>query len=196
MTTNGTWLEDLSSDVWGEGKSMEPMTPEEELAAWRRTTRALDSLCGMADGLMLEPLILALADAFNRAREEERRAEDRLSRPEGAELGPREEERLMTLMRRSDAFNNALIALEGQENAYPDVKAGYIGVCSRRRTGRRTSSSGVTAPRSASPTAPARSTPASQPSDHRRGVAGYKCTPYGPGPSGLGLFIGCKRVQW
>ncbi len=128
MTTNGTWLEDLSSDVWGEGKSMEPMTPEEELAAWRRTTRALDSLCGMADGLMLEPLILALADALSRAREEERRAADRLARPEGALLGPREEERLMTLMRRSDAFNNALVALEGQEHAYPDVKAEYIGV--------------------------------------------------------------------
>jgi hypothetical protein len=42
---------------------------------------------------MLDPLILALADAPGRAREEERRAEDQLTRPEGAHLGPREAER-------------------------------------------------------------------------------------------------------
>ncbi len=87
-----TWSEErvLASDLWAAGKSMEPMTAEEELEAWRTTTRALDSLCGMADGLMLEPLILALADALGRAREEECRAKDRLARPEGALLGPRE----------------------------------------------------------------------------------------------------------
>ncbi len=87
MMENGTWTEDnhyLASDVWGIEKNMTPMTPEEELAAWRTTSRMLDSLCGMADGLLLDPLILALADALDRAREEERRAEDRLSRPEGA----------------------------------------------------------------------------------------------------------------
>ena len=130
MTENGTWTEErvLSSAVWGEGKSMGPMTPEEELEAWRTTTRMLDSLCGMADWLMLEPLILALGDALRRAREEERRVEDRLTRPEGADLGPREAERLKTLMRRSDAFGNALDALECEETIYPDVKAEYVGV--------------------------------------------------------------------
>ena len=89
MTENGTWTEERvpASDVWGIEKSMGPMTPEEELQAWRTTSKVLDRLCGMADGLMLEPLILALADALDRAREEARRAEDRLSRPEGAEVG-------------------------------------------------------------------------------------------------------------
>ena len=90
MTENGTRLEELPSDLWGAGKSMGPMTAEEEAEAWRTTTKMLGHLCGMADDLMLEPLILALADALDRAREEERRAEDRLSRPEGAELGARE----------------------------------------------------------------------------------------------------------
>ena len=130
MTENGTWTEEhvLASDVWGMDKSMEPMTPEEELAAWRKTTRALDSLCGMADGLMLEPLILALADALGRAREEERRAEDRATRPEGAELSPREEERLRGLLRRSDALNYALAAVEDDENFRPEVRAECLGV--------------------------------------------------------------------
>ena len=130
MTENGTWTEEHvpASDLWGGGKSMEPMTPEEEMEAWRTTTRMLDSLCGMADGLMLEPLILALADALGRAREEERRAEDRLTRPEGAQLGPREKERLMGLLRRSDALGNALDALEQSESAYPDTKAEYVGL--------------------------------------------------------------------
>ena len=125
MTENGTWTEDhvLASDLWAAGKSMEPMTPEEELEAWRTTSRALDSLCGMADGLMLEPLILALGDALGRAREEERRAADRLSRPEGGALAPREEERLRVLMRRSDAFNNALAAVGAAEGVRPHVRA-------------------------------------------------------------------------
>jgi hypothetical protein len=129
MTENGTWTEDdryLASDVWGIEKAMETMTPEEELKAWRTTSGMLNHLCAMADALMLEPLILALADAFNRAREEERRAEDRLSRPEGVLLGPREEEWLRALMRRSDALGNALTALEGEESAYPDVMAEYV----------------------------------------------------------------------
>jgi hypothetical protein len=99
MTENGTWTEEhnLASDVWGAGKNMEPMTPEEELAAWRTTVGMLDHLCGMADSLMLDPLILALAGALGRSREELARVEDRLSRPSEAsdELGPREEERLL-----------------------------------------------------------------------------------------------------
>ena len=130
MTESKTWTEEhvLASDVWAAGKSMEPMTPEDELEAWRKTTRALDSLCGMATGLLLEPLELALADALGRAREEERRAEDRLTRPEGAQLSPREKERLMGLLRRSDALGNALDALEQSESAYPDTRAEYVGV--------------------------------------------------------------------
>ncbi len=34
----------------------------------------------------------------------------------------------MVLMRRSDAFNNALAALEDEESAYPDAKAEYLEV--------------------------------------------------------------------
>ena len=125
-----TWTEGHvpASDLWATGKSMGTMSAEEDLEAWRTTTRALDSLCGMADALMLEPLILALADALGRAREEERRAEDRVTRPEGAELGPREEERLRALMRRSDALSTALAAVEDEETAYPNAKAEYLGV--------------------------------------------------------------------
>ncbi|CAA9455860.1 MAG: hypothetical protein AVDCRST_MAG01-01-5181 [uncultured Rubrobacteraceae bacterium] len=130
MTESKTWTEDYvpASDLWGDGKSMGPMMPEEELAAWRKTPRALDSLCGMATSLLLEPLELALADALGRACEEERRAEDRLTRPEGFQLGPREKERLMGLLRRSDALGNALDALEQSESAYPDTKAEYVGL--------------------------------------------------------------------
>jgi hypothetical protein len=129
MTETGTRTEErvLASDLWSVPKSRGPMTLEEEFEAWRATTRVLDSLCGMADRLMLDPLILALADALGRAREE-RRAEDRLTRPEGAHLGPHEAERLMGLMRRSDALNTAFFALKDAEHAYPDVKAEYLEV--------------------------------------------------------------------
>lgn len=111
MTEIGTWTEEHApaSDVWGVPRSLTPMTVEEELESWRRTTRVLDFLCTMADRLMLEPLTLALADALGRAREEERRAEDRLTRPEGEHLGPRERARLL---RRSDAFGQAMDAYE------------------------------------------------------------------------------------
>jgi hypothetical protein len=93
--TETTWAEEhvLASVLWSVDKSLTPMTPEEKLAAWRTTTGVLDSLCGMADSLMLDPLILTLADALGRAREEERRTEDRVTRPDGVELGPREEQR-------------------------------------------------------------------------------------------------------
>ncbi len=112
MTENGTRLEDLSSDLWGQGKSMEPMTPEEELEAWHTTVAMLGHLGAMADDLMLEPLILALGDALRRSNEELRRAEDRLTRPAGEELGPRERERLMGLLCRCDAFGMGLDAYE------------------------------------------------------------------------------------
>ncbi len=94
MTENATWNEEhvLASELWSVGKKSGPMGAEEELEAWLTTTRVLDGLCGMADALMLEPL--ALADAPGQSREELSRAEDRLSRPEAAQLGPFEEERL------------------------------------------------------------------------------------------------------
>ena len=114
MTERATWIEEhvLASDLWSVDKSLTPMTDEEELEAWRTTVKTLDALCEMADGLMLDPLILALADALGRSREELARVEDRLTRPEGEELGPRERERLMGLLRRSDAFGMSMDAYE------------------------------------------------------------------------------------
>jgi hypothetical protein len=99
------------------------MTPQEEREAWRKTVRALDSLCGMADGLMLDPLILALADALNRAHEELYRLEDRLSRPGRQQLHPREEERLGRLLERDDVLGNALLIVSDTNDIYPEEKA-------------------------------------------------------------------------
>lgn len=130
MTENGTWTEEhvLASDVWGGEKSLTPMTLEEELAAWRKTVGMLDNLCGMADALMLDPLILALGDALGRSREELARVADRLSRPEVAQLGPRERERLQGLLRRSDALNVALDAYERNPDEYPAQREEYLRV--------------------------------------------------------------------
>ena len=130
MTDNGTWMEEniLASDLWAAGKNMDPMTPEEEVEAWRKTVGVLDSLCGAADSLLLEPLILALADALGRAREELERAEDRISRPEGVQLTEREKGRMTALMRRSDALGNAVDALEREDAVYPGAVSGYLRV--------------------------------------------------------------------
>ena len=56
MTENGTWTEEHvpASDLWAGGKSMEPMTAEEELEAWRKTTRALEH-GGRPDARALDP---------------------------------------------------------------------------------------------------------------------------------------------
>jgi hypothetical protein len=51
------------------------MSPEAEADAWRKTVKALDGLCAMADALMREPLILALGDALACSEESLRRAE-------------------------------------------------------------------------------------------------------------------------
>jgi hypothetical protein len=110
-------LEELASDVWGITKSLGTNTPAEELEAWRKAVRVLEGFCQVADGLMNEPLILALADAKVRADEEFERARDRAERPEGAELHPREEERLTRLLRRSDALNTACVELEDAQLA-------------------------------------------------------------------------------
>jgi hypothetical protein len=61
-----------------------------------------------------DPLLLALTDATVCA-EEVARAEDRLARPENAELHPREEGRLERLLRRSDTLGFAYAAVSGEE---------------------------------------------------------------------------------
>ena len=106
---NTVWEEEqiLASDVWAVAKSLTAMSGEDELEAWRKTVKVLDNLCGMADGLVLDPLILALTDAKVRAEEELARARDRLSRPEGEKVHPRERERFEELIRRCDALDAA-----------------------------------------------------------------------------------------
>jgi hypothetical protein len=88
------------------------MSPEETAAAWARTVDALEGMCVLAERLMLEPLLLAVVDAKIRAEEELERAADALHRPEGALVSEGEEERLRALMRRSDALNEACVAVE------------------------------------------------------------------------------------
>ena len=113
-------VEDLHSDVWGIGKSFGEYTPEEELQLWREAVKILDGFCQVADGLNHEPLILSLVDAKVRAEEELERAQDRAERPEGVQLTAREEERLLGLMRRSDAVGSACAAVEDW-NADPEA---------------------------------------------------------------------------
>ena len=110
---NTVWEEEqiLASDVWAVAKSLTAMSGEDELEAWRKTVKVLDNLCGMADGLVLDPLILALTDAKVRAEEELARARDRLSRPEGEKLHPREDERLQHMLRRCDALGIAYLKI-------------------------------------------------------------------------------------
>lgn len=94
---------------------LEPMSPEEHLAAWKQAVAVLGRLAGLAETLRNDPLLLALTDAIVRTEEELARAEDLLARPEDAELHPREEERLRSLLRRSDALGYAHTALNYEE---------------------------------------------------------------------------------
>jgi hypothetical protein len=128
-------VEDLHSDVWGIGKSdFTEYTPEEELKGWREAVKVLDGFCQVADGLLHAPLILALVDAKVRAEEELERARDRAERPEGVRVSPREDERLMALMRRADALANACAAMEDWSSGSPEYLARYLGVLTEMRT--------------------------------------------------------------
>jgi hypothetical protein len=100
------------TDLWRASKSLSAMSPEETSAAWAKTVDALDGMCVLAERLMLEPLLLAVVDAKIRSEEELERAADALHRPEGADLSEGEERRLLALMRRSDALNEACVAVE------------------------------------------------------------------------------------
>jgi hypothetical protein len=129
MTENGIWTEEYPAhDLWAVEKSLTPMSPEEEREAWAKTVGILDSLCGMADSLLLDPLILALTDAKGRAEEELSRVEDRLSRPEGAQLHPREEERLRRLLGRDDALGTAHLFVSDAKAIYTDARAHTLAV--------------------------------------------------------------------
>ena len=121
MTENATWAEEYPAhDLWSIEKSITPMSPEEEREAWRKTVGILQGLCTMADALVLDPLILALTDALTRSQEELARIEDRLSRPpieEGEpwprdKAHPREDERIIRMLRLSDGLGTASWLIE------------------------------------------------------------------------------------
>jgi hypothetical protein len=128
MTENGTWMEEyiLESDVWCVEKSITPLSDEEQCAKWRQAVAVLKDLGPLAETLWNDPLILALTDALVRAQEELARAEDRLASPEGAELHPREEERLRGMLRRSDALSFAHAAASYEKWANADIKASTL----------------------------------------------------------------------
>jgi GrpB-like predicted nucleotidyltransferase (UPF0157 family) len=67
-------------------------------------------------------------DAKVRAEEELARARDRAERPEGVKVSPREDERLMDLMRRTDALSNACAAMEDWCAGTPEYLARYLEV--------------------------------------------------------------------
>jgi hypothetical protein len=94
----------------------------------REAVDVLDEFCQVADGLNHEPLILALVDAKVRAEEEFERAQDRAERPEGVQLSEREDERLVALMRRTDALSNACAAMEDWGSDSPTYLARYLEV--------------------------------------------------------------------
>jgi hypothetical protein len=122
MTENGVqdlWrsedpLEELASDLWGVSKAISAMTDEEELRAWEQAVAVLHDFDKLAETLHNDPLLLARTDAMTRAEEELTRVYDRLSRPEGERLHPRERERLEAMIKRSDALSNAYHAIEEQ----------------------------------------------------------------------------------
>jgi hypothetical protein len=120
------------TDLWSVGKALSFADPDEAVEAWRKTVRTLEGLCQVADALMLEPLQLALVDALARSGEELERALDHEERPEGVQLTAREEERLLGLMRRSDALVDACVAVEDW-GAKPEDRANVLEVLTQMR---------------------------------------------------------------
>jgi hypothetical protein len=119
---NVSWNEEgiLASDVWAIPKSLEPMSAQEERAAWRKTVKVLGNLCGISDALM-------------HSKEELARAEDRLARPEGAELHPCEHERLKGLLRRVSTLGYAHTALCGEEWENGELKEQALEIVDKMR---------------------------------------------------------------
>ena len=122
------------TDLWSVSKSLTFADPDEAVEAWRKTVRTLEGLCQVADALTLEPLQLALVDALARSGEELERALDHEERSgaEGVQLSEREDERLITLMRRSDALSNACAAVEDW-SANPEDIADVLEILTKMR---------------------------------------------------------------
>ena len=121
---NAIWEEQvLASDLWSVAKSLTPMSDEEQLAAWKQAVSVLHDFGKLAETLHNDALLLACTDAMTRATEELVRVEDRLSRPEGENLHPRERERLLEMIERCDALSNAHWLVSANSLA-----SGYVGV--------------------------------------------------------------------
>jgi hypothetical protein len=134
MTENGNWIEEYPAhDLWSIEKSITPLPDEEQLAKWEQAVEVIRDLGKLGETLLNDPLLLALTDAMDRAEEERDRLRDRLQRPEGEQLHPREEKRLKRLLRRSDALGNAYTNVLDAEWSSAEMKAGTLGILKEER---------------------------------------------------------------
>jgi hypothetical protein len=62
-------VEDYSADIWGVSKAFR-YAPEEAVEEWGRAVGVLESYLHVAEVMNSDPLMLAIADASSRAREE------------------------------------------------------------------------------------------------------------------------------
>lgn len=82
-------------------------------AEWRQAAQILGTLMPLAEQVSGDPLVIAVGDAMQRAKVEAERADERESAPKnehGYSLG--EDARILTLLRRTDALNNARTLIE------------------------------------------------------------------------------------
>jgi hypothetical protein len=122
-------LEVLASDLWSTTKAHSSMTNEDPLEAWKQAVSVLHDFGKLAETLRNDALLLAVTDAKGRAEEEFDRAFDRLSRAEGEQIRPYEEEWLKRLLRRSDALTDAYYCVEDHEpGRVPHTKAQMLEV--------------------------------------------------------------------
>ena len=123
-----------ASDVWTYyGRYLSTQSDEEQAAQWVQAAKVLNDLGTLGETLHNEGLIVALADAEERAKEELARVEDRLSRPEGEKLYPREAERLTAMMTRCDALTNAYSIVEAASIENVQMKASMLEVLEEMR---------------------------------------------------------------
>lgn len=122
----------LDSDIWRVAKNLTPMSAEDELEAWRRTVKVLEHLSAVADTLLIDPLILALADAKSRAEEELERARERTMRPAG-EVTEYEDETLQAMLRHADGLGTTIWVVEEADVENTHDKANALSVLEEMR---------------------------------------------------------------
>lgn len=82
-------------------------------AEWRQAAQILDTLMPLAEQVSGDPLVIAVGDALQRTKLEAERADERENseKNEGGR-SPGEDARLLNLLRRTDALNNARTMIE------------------------------------------------------------------------------------